>query len=367
VIKLPWVNELTKGTGPTVKVTDGAYRVRSTNPVTVYQFNPVGATHTNDSSLLLPVNTWGMDYMAVSWPHWNNLNLPAWYAVVASQDGTTVDLSPSATGKSIQAGAGVAADGTGQVTLDEGDVLQVITNTNGDVTGTIVAADKPIEVFAGHDCTNIPFNISACDHLEESMFPIDGLGKEYIVVPPVQVPNNNQDKAQMVKIVASEPDTTLTFEPDQPVNKTLVNAGDFVQIDMTTAAFKVSSDKKITVAQFMVGQSAGFGTSDPSMVLAVPTEQYRTDYLFYAAPSWTKNFVDVIGPNGVNATVDGGAVMGWKPIGNSGFSVAHVELDKNLATHTVAGDEKVGITVYGVQSSGSYWFPGGLDLDVVPQ
>ena len=366
VQNLPWVNALTKGKGPSVMVTDGAYRVRSTVPVTVYQFNPLQSTTTNDASLLLPVNTWRNEYIVASWPTWIN-SYPGFYAVVAQKDDTTVTVTPSATGKTVQAGAGIGANGEGVVVLDEGDVLQVMSSGTGDVTGTIVSADKPIQVFGGHECTNVPLNVSACDHLEESMFPIDTLAKEYIVAPPVQVPNTNLDKAQVVRVIATEDDTTLTFDPDQQVNKSLAKAGDYLEMSLTTAAFKVSADKKIMVSQYMVGQSANFGTSDPSMVLAVPTEQYRTDYLFYAAPSWTKNFVDVIGPNGVNATVDGGAVMGWKPIGNSGFSVAHVELDKNLATHTVAGDEKVGITVYGVQSSGSYWFPGGLDLDVVPQ
>ncbi|MEZ4382506.1 MAG: IgGFc-binding protein [Nannocystaceae bacterium] len=365
VIKLPWINELTKGKGPTVKVADGAYRVRSTQPVTVYQFNPLNATVTNDASLLFPVNTWGLDYMAASWDHWNTY--PAWYAVVASEDGTTVNLTPSASGNSIQAGAGLPANGNGQVTLDQGDVLQVISD-DSDITGTIVNADKPVAMLAGHDCTNIPHNITACDHLEDSMFPIDGLGKEYIVVPPVQVPNNTLDKAQMIKIVASEPNTTLTFEPDQPVNKTLTNAGDFVQLDMSQASFKVSSDKKILVAQFMVGQSAGFGTSDPAMVLAVPTDQYRDNYLFFAATNWVANFVDIIAPTGAAVEVDQQAVNSWKPIGNTGYSVGHVNLSNNGdGTHRVTANQKVGISVYGVMSAGSYWFPGGLDLDVLPQ
>jgi len=362
---LPWVNALTKGHGPSTVVTDGAYRVRSTVPVTIYQFNPLESTTTNDAALLLPVNTWRNDYIVAAWPHWSG-TYPGFYTVVAQNDDTTVTLDPSATGTNVQAGGGVGANGEGVVVLGEGDVLQVM-SSSGDVTGTIVSADKPIQVFGGHECTNVPLNITACDHLEESMFPIDTLAKEYIVAPPVQVPNDDLDKAQVVRVIATEDDTTLTFEPDQPVNKSLANAGDFVEMSLTTAAFKVSSDKKIMVSQYMVGQSANFGTSDPSMVLAVPTEQYRTNYLFYAAPSWTKNYVDVIGPNGANATVDGGAVMGWKPIGGSGFSVAHVELDKNLATHTVESNQKVGITVYGVQSSGSYWFPGGLDLDILPQ
>jgi len=366
IIELPWVNELTKGTGPTVKVVDGAYRVRSTVPVTVYQFNPLKATYTNDASLLLPVNTWRDKYMVATWPYWSGY--PSFYAVVARQDGTKVTLTPSATGKIIQAGAGVGADGNGVVMLDEGDVLQVIAANNGDPTGTVVTADKPIEVFGGHDCTNIPANITACDHLEEAMFPVDTLAKEYIVVPPVQVPNNALDKAQMVRVIASEANTTLTFTPDQPVQKTLTNVGDFVQLSMTTAAFKVAADKKILVAQYMVGQSAGFGQSDPSMLLTVPTEQYRSSYLFYAEKNWQANFVDIIAPVGASVQADMQAVNSWKPIGATGYQVAHVPLSNNGdGTHRVTSDQKVGISVYGVQSAGSYWYPGGLDLDLIPQ
>ncbi|HFE47585.1 MAG TPA: hypothetical protein ENJ18_19205 [Nannocystis exedens] len=200
------------------------------------------------------------------------------------------------------------------------------------------------------------------------MFPIDTLAKEYIVVPPIQVPNNNLDKAQMVKIVASEDNTTLTFEPDQPVNKTLAKAGDFVILNQTTAAFKVISDKKILIAQFMVGQSAGYGTSDPAMLLTVPAEQYRNEYLFFAATNWVANFVDVIAPEGASVQVDQMDINTWQPIGNTGFSVAHVPLSNNGdGSHRVNADAKVGISVYGVMSAGSYWFPGGLDLDILPQ
>mgnify|MGYP002358328474 CR=1 FL=1 len=72
-----------------------------------------------------------------------------------------------------------------------------------------------------------------------------------------------------MRIIASEPNTTLTFNPDQPGNKVLVNAGDFVELPTSVAKFLVTADKKILVAQYMIGQSGGYGTSDPSMLLAV--------------------------------------------------------------------------------------------------
>ena len=366
IINLPWVNELTKGQGPSVVVKDGAYRLRSDNPVTVYQYNPLAATTTNDASVLLPVNTWTGNYLVAAWTYWQ-AGYPGFYAVVARADGTKVTITPSGTGKQIKAGGGVAADGTGVVMLDEGDVLEVM-NSAGDVTGTIITADKPVQVFGGHECTNVPLDVTACDHLEESMFPIETLAKEYLVVPPVQVPNDALEKAQVVRVVASEDNTTLVFDPDQPVAKNLVKAGDFVEIPTTTAKFLVTADKKILVAQYMVGQDGGFGTSDPAMLLAVSPLQWRKTYLVHAPTSWTANYIDLMAKTGANVQVDGVAAAGWKVIGNTGYSYTHVKLSNaGNGNHSITADQGVGVGVYGVQSYGSYWYPGGLDLDVIPQ
>jgi hypothetical protein len=366
VFTLPWVNELAKGTGPSALVVDGAYRLRSTQPVTVYQYNPLNADVTNDASLMLPVNTWTGNYLVASWQYW--IGYPGFYSVTASQDNTKVTLKAPKGGVPTQAGGGVDAQGNGVVMMNEGDVLQVITGNNGDETGAIVAADKPVQVVGGHDCTQVPIGIAACDHLEESMFPIEALAKEYIVVPPVQVPNDQLEKAIRVRIIASEDNTTLTFDPDQPVAKLLAKAGDFVEIPNTVAKFVVKSDKKILVAEYMVGQQANFGTSDPAMIIAVPTAQFRSNYLFYAQTGWQANYVDIIAPDGSATTVDGAPVNNFKVIGATGYSLAHVKLSNaGDGSHTVASDKKVGITVYGVVNYGSYWYPGGLDLDVIPQ
>jgi hypothetical protein len=370
LIKLPWVNELSSGYGPSVVVPDGAYRLRSTNPVTVYQYNPLTVTYTNDASVLLPTNTWTGNYLVAAWPTWpfGNQAVPGLYAVTARQDNTKVTLHPSATGKIVKPGGGVAADGTGVVMLNEGDVLEVLSNYNGDVTGTIVEADKPVQVIGGHKCTNVPLNVTACDHLEESMFPIETLAKEYVVVPPVQVPNDKAEKGQIVRVIASEANTTLVFTPDQPVGKLLVNAGDFVEIKTTTAKFVVSADKKILVSQYMVGQDGGYGTSDPAMLVTVNPQQWRKTYLFHAATNWQANYVDILAPKDAVVTVDAVNVANWQPVGVTNYQVAHVKLGNgNGGNHSVVGDVGVGISVYGVQSYGSYWYPGGLDLDVIPQ
>ncbi|HEY8378246.1 MAG TPA: IgGFc-binding protein, partial [Nannocystis sp.] len=313
----------------------------------------------------LPVNTWSGNYVVAAWPTWSGY--PGFYSVTARADNTTVTVKAPKGGNPTQAGAGVDNQGNGVVVLNEGDVLQVVTANGGDLTGSSVTADKPVQVIGGHGCTQVPIGVTACDHLEESIFPFETLAKEYIVVPPSQA-NGNADKAYVVRVIAAEANTTLTFDPDQPVNKFLANAGDFVHINTTTAKFVVKADKKILVAQYMVGQSAGYGTSDPAMVLAVPTEQFRSNYLFYAQPNWSANFVDILAPNGASVQVDGSPVANFSPIGATGFSIAHVKLNNGTGgSHSVTADKKVGITAYGVLNYGSYWYPGGLDLELIPQ
>jgi hypothetical protein len=363
IINLPWVNALTKGSGPSVLVTGGAYRLRTKVPVTVYQYNPIQATTTNDASLLLPATAWTGNYVVAAWPTWSGY--PGFYAVTAREDGTTVKVTPSATGKSVKAGGGIAADGTGTVKLNRGDVLEVMSNTQ-DVTGTLVNADKPVQVIGGHECTDVPLNITACDHLEESMFPIETLATEYVIAPPVQVPTDSKEKAQIVRVIAPYANTTLTFDPDQNVKKVLVNAGDFTEIPMTIARFVVKADKKILVSQYMVGQDAGYGTSDPAMVLAVAPAQWRKGYLVHAPVSWLANYVDLISTTGATIKVDGAAVANWSPIGATGYSVAHVKLGNvGGGNHIILGDFPVSVAVAGLQSYGSYWYPGGLDLKEV--
>ncbi len=363
-VPLKWVPELTKGLGPSKLTVDGAYRVRSNHPVTVYQYNLLYADASNDASLLLPVNAWTGDYLVASYPHAMANNYPGFYAVVARQDNTTVTLTPSGTGNKVQAGGGVAADGTGQVVLNADDVLQVATAAGGDLTGTLIKADKPVQVIGGHKCSRVPQAVDLCDHLEEAMFPIEALAQEYIVIPPVQSPNDKADQGQVVRIVASQADTTLTFTPDQGAANKLAKAGDFIEIVNTTAKFKVASDKKILVAQYMIGQGGGYGAQDPSMLLAVATEQYRKDYLFQAPNSWDANYVDVILKSGTTVNIDGMPIAGFVKIAGTEFSLAHVLLKKNgTGSHTLTASDRVGISVYGIQDFGSYWVVGGLDLD----
>jgi hypothetical protein len=370
VVPLDWTELRTAQSSMVSKA--GSYRLRSTQPVTVYQFNPLeymvngSGSYTNDASLMLPTSAWGIKYMVASrnsWS-WSGFNLPGFYAVVASQDNTKVTLAPSATGGSVRAGGGVAANGTGSVTLNTGDVLQVLSGvpTSADLTGTVVDADKPVEVIGGHNCTFIPANVGYCDHLEESMFPISTLAKDYIVTPP-SLPTLPQPKPFFVRVIAVEPNTTVDYDPPQPSwPKSLAKAGDYFELD-SGKSFKITASNRVLVSQYMKGQDAGGNSGDPAMALAVTSMQFRKDYLFHSPVNYEHNYVNVIAPTGAKVTLDNNPVGGWEVVGGTGFGIARVKFpNSGNGNHRVSADQKVGITVYGYGQYTSYWYPGGLNL-----
>jgi hypothetical protein len=358
-----------------VLATKGAYHLRSTQPVTVYQFNPIefakaGASenaYTDDASLLFPTTTWRTDHYVATWNNTANVH-PSMLAVTAYQDGTTVMITAKA---ATMAGGGAPAFALNtpqSVMLNAGDVIEIGTAA-GDLTGSRVQSDKPVQVIGAHYCANIPDNAGYCDHLEDVMLPVDTLGANYFINAPAvtTIPNGKEEE---VRIVATEADTTLTYDPPQSgAPATIANPGDFVQISQQAASYKITANHKILVAQFMEGSSVAGGTGDPSMAITVPIEQFRTQYLFHAATDFTTNYVDITAPVGANITLDGTAVTAWTAIGATGFQLGRITPlsngPNNDGNHSISGDQAFGISVYGYGMDTSYWYPGGLDLHQV--
>jgi hypothetical protein len=369
---LPWVTAL-KNSTTAARATRGAYHLRSDVPVTVYQFNPLqyfkpGAfdnSYTNDASLLFPTNVWRTDHYVASWfkpgsPH------PSQLAVVAHQDNTTVTITAASSTPAAGGAPAFAANVPQAVTLNAGDVIQIAT-TAGDLHGSHVTSDKPVQVVGGHYCANVPdTTFGYCEHLEEVMLPVDALGVSYVVNAPA-VTTIPGGKEECVRIMATEPNTTLTYDPPQPGAPTSIpNAGGWVEISRQAANYLVTGNNKILVSQYMEGSTVAGNTGDPSMALAVPVEQFRTDYLFHAPTNYVTNYVDITAPIGATITLDGAPIPAIVPIGSSGWGLSRVTPlgngPANDGNHRIMGDVGFGISVYGYGTDTSYWYPGGLDL-----
>ncbi len=359
VEKLPWIDSV-HVQGPAF-VAGGAYRIRSNVPVTAYQFNPLEYTdgssnsYTNDASLLLPTNVYDTTYRLLSWPADGSFSKrPAVAAYMALNDGTTVQVT---------GGSGIESPASAG-TINAGDLVQI--SSDSDLSGALVTADGPIQVIAGHVCTNVPRDVAYCDHLEESMFPTSAIGKKYVAAAPA-LPSLPEGKVRVVRIQAIEDNTTLTYSPaDIGGATTIAHSGGFIEIPLTRKDFVVEGDKPIVVAQFMAGSQAGGNNGDPALTLAVPVEQYRQEYLFHAPTNYETSYANIVRPAGVDVTLDGAPVEGFTPVGDGSYEVVRAGLSNDgNGNHRIDASAPVGVSVYGYGQDTSYWYPGGLDLKVI--
>jgi hypothetical protein len=240
-----------------------------------------------------------------------------------------------------------------------------------DLTGTHIVADKAISVLGGHDCTFLPYNRAACDHLEESMFPVEALGQESIVTAPQHVGSGNPVPGvadnMFVRVLSAADNNQISFEPvvNPPVT---LNAGQWIEIGPLTDDFRVLATDKISVGQYMVGANfsgQSYGAGDPAQSIAIPTEQFRRSYTFLAPVSYALNFVNIIIENGSVVTLDDVVVppSEFAPIGTTGYAVARHAISGG--SHKMSAEENFGIMVYGYGSYTSYMYPGGLNLETV--
>ncbi|RLB59110.1 MAG: hypothetical protein DRI90_15820 [Deltaproteobacteria bacterium] len=306
---------------------------------------------------------------------WASASIGSYLTLTGTVDGTNVNigLSPSA---QIVGGGGITSAGPGgstSLTINRGEVALLLGPPEGDLSGSLISASAPIQVIAGISCINVPDGQSACDHVEESVFPAETLGQHYIVTMPTGP--NGDTPGHWVRMYGNFDGTVLNYLGNAPPNApTSLNAGDVVDVGLVTVDFEVQADQAFAVATFQLGASVvdpltptEFQKGDPAKSFATAVEQYRQKYVFLAPTDYDVNYVDIIQPAGATITIDGQAVsVPAQPVGSSGFGIARVMLSSNTGgVHVLQASAPVGIQVSGYGSYTSYYYPGGLNLKTI--
>lgn len=404
------------------------YKVDSTAPIVAYQFNPLDnvAVFSNDATLLLPSNTFGTEYIVMS--RFELLGggpiqgQPVPYrgsiSVVASSPGTVVTVTPTAR---TQAGTNMPVMLPGQsytFTIDPFQVLNIKSDQDkGDLTGTIISATKPVGVFGGHEAA---VSGSACcaDHLEHQMFPVSTWGHVYIASRS----QPRSAESDYWRIVASEDDTSIAFNPPSVQTTRNLNRGESFEFP-SKMDFVITATKPVMVGQLLASsaeivnppaysdctstrlcapnysceldsnfvtrscypprcavagteagcpaghvchcyQSGNCGCApigDPSLILVPPVEQFRNEYVFLAPNKYAKDYINIVAPTAAAATLDGNAVpaAAWVAI-NADWKVARLEVADGV--HRVVANQNVGVIAYGYDKDVSYGYAAGLNL-----
>jgi hypothetical protein len=404
-ITLPWVDDLTfpfdGSPWQSLVVPEGAYRVISSSPVIVAQFNPFhyvtvrNYSYSNDASLLLPVHALGTEHFALTYVPTSSPSdsYPGYLALV----GTTpepaqvelvprADVAADASGRWPATPAGTAirfALARGEVALVAPSVPPLCTAERPgysegigfcrepahDLTGTRVTSDRPIAAFGGHVCAFVPFDVMACDHLETMLAPLATWGSRFETMP---LRDPATDAPNLLRIVAGHDGTTVTLDPPQrglDPTRTLA-AGEHVELTITEPVSIVAT-RPVQVGQLLVGQNISdppLLRGDPALTTLVPQEQFRDHYVFVTPSSYTptvrgQSWVLVSREPGEAITLDGATVdADWVRVGERELAIVPV----SGGSHRASARTPFGLVAYGLGEYTSYAYPAGLDLRIVP-
>ena len=154
----------------------------------------------------------------------------------------------------------------------------------GDISGTRIIANKPISVFSGHECADVPVTSEPCDILIEQIAPIDTWGTEAVTIPL------RTRSADIIKVFASQDSTTVNVASTD-ISSGIVTSNSFT---LNRNGFKelvidgfslIQSNNPVGVFQFSRSyKTDNVRMSDPFLLSVPSCEQYRDSYAVATAP-----------------------------------------------------------------------------------
>jgi len=312
-------------------------------------------TYASDGYLGLPTPVLGTDFVV---PAWRNYYGQSEVAVTAAYDGTTVTITPAVTA------SGRAVGQPYTVVLNQGRTYELLADLNGfqnDLTGTIVASDKPVAVWGGNTCANVPTSAAFCNHILEEIPPTNLWGESFVTFPLINRPNGD-----LFRILPASDNTNVSMNGAPFAT---LNRGEFYETFLTTPS-TISSDKPILVVQYETSESyqpqSNNAQGDPSMIVVPPYEQFGGHYTVGTPTSnFNTDYVNVVIPTAAVSTVqmDGSAVppSNFSVIGTSTYSGGSVQISPG--THRFTAAAPFGVTLYGYMQYDTFGYQAGMVLD----
>ena len=332
------------------------------------------------------------------------------FLIVACEDDTMVTLQPT---QQIQ----VEPDLSGQAVplpIQPGDTMDITLNrlqtaqfnSVNDLTGTIIISNNPISVFVGHECGQVPGDITSCDHLVEQVPPDATWGTQFFTVP-LDVRESGEryrigtitDNNQVNITCTTEGQTVPRLQLTRTIQSQNYVEFDTIGVNFDTFSYRrdfccIETAEPAIVMMYSKGHSADevnlpdlSGTQgDPFMLLVPPVSQYSNDYtvtttagqletdfvgyISYALPSrYFDNSIVSRNALMINETVFA-PVSGYHPIYCSngeicGFGAySRLPLGDHEVTYNISGAAMM-LYVYGIQREISFGCPAGFEMQAI--
>lgn len=360
-------------------------------PVAVYSH--VYANQVSGATMLMPTETYGYVYHSINYYQTTSQSNPgdwySWFYVIASEDNTKVDITPSDSTKN-----GWLPNQTYSVTLNKGESYHVFgkavfsvdpSRASKDMTGSkvvsVIGGDgscHPVAVFSGSG------GIRLCrgdggEFMQQQVFPAQAWGTRYLTYHTINNANTNitETNRNYYRICVADPTTTV--KKNGVVQTGLIRNFFYEYMDSTGGDY-IEADKPILVAQYMVNKNQcwNFPTTspsppsygDPEMFYLSPIEQGQKSVLFYTSRKSTIDYVyaNIHLPTSAVSSlrVDGNVVPASQIIPHPNYpsySVAVVRFVGAANQHTILADSAFTGTAYGLGSYESYGYNFGTKIN----
>ena len=255
------------------------------------------------------------------------------------------------------------------ITLNSMETYQI--ESDNDLTGTRITSSKPLSVFSGSDCAQVPRDIRWCDHLVEQVPPTVTWASKFLVASLEGRSSGERIRVLSARAasVAVNCNTNVSVSEFQ-----LQSGGSFREFEIPVNSFcSIESTSPVLVAQYAYGHGDG-GMGDPFMMIIPPIEQFTNNYFVKAFSQFVSNYVTVYVSSELFQTaqilLDNSIVTGWRNVVcSSGEVCGHISRTSvSPGAHSICHQNSsavLGVSVYGFRFSNSYGYPGGMRLSPI--
>ena len=225
--------------------------------------------------------------------------------------------------------------------------IRHIVYDSGDFTGTEIKSNKPLAVYSGHQCAEVPVGRSFCDQVVEQIPSVSALGRRYIVVGFA-----GRTSGAIVKILAAFNMTAIRVNCKN-TNITLNTSMQYSFYLHHNETCFVSANQPFMVAQFSFGLGDEL-RGDPSMIIIPGLDSLSNRSVVYSFPQDTllKHYLTIVTEEA--AYLKNGVMVDGHPLPSNAETI-RVQTGDDLDTY-VAIRMEVNSGVHSVDSVGSVCF-----------
>ncbi|XP_077312501.1 IgGFc-binding protein-like [Lithobates pipiens] len=312
--------------------------VTSNNPISVVSQN--FKEQSSDTASLYPTSELGNDYYIFTPPdsHYKE------FAIIAKEP-TKVTIYP--TGSLAYKGKTYGKNSKLSIDLDPYDVFQF--QSEDDLSGSKVVANKPVVVLSGHTCSLM---LTKCNHVYEQLQPVFIWGTNFFI-PPVSY----QKQYDLVYVMAGTPGTKVTYQAGSKASNLDMEAGDVISIELDPGApLSINSTEGIQVMYYGAGGSTKDLDFDTNLMTVQDVLSFCTSFKATALPDFSNRAVLVAKTSDAEKlTVDKAPLnINWRAIPGSEYSYGEYLLSGSKSYIFESSKSSFSVSILGISDLNNF-------------